>query len=160
MITINIATLNLNFGTGAPAPDTVLELAGLEEGVQQMSDALDAAMAALTAEVANNDSVKDSATQMIHGLAAQIQARIGDAAALQSLVDHLKANDGAIAQAVVDGTGASLAPTPTPAPAPAPAPAATSAPADTTAPAADATPAATPAATDTSATPPSDTPVA
>lgn len=67
-----------------------------------MSTQLDA----LTAQVAANRTVIESAVTLIRGLAQQIQDAAGDPVKLQALVDDLQASDTALAQAVQDNTPA------------------------------------------------------
>ena len=73
----------------------------------------------LTAQVAANKSVSQSALTLINGIAARITAAGVDPAALQALTDSLKADDDALSAAVVANTPAapvtpntSSAPTP------------------------------------------------
>ena len=60
----------------------------------------------LTAQVAANDTVIESAIVLIQGLAAAIKAAGTDPAALQALVDSLAAEDAKLAAAVAENTPA------------------------------------------------------
>src|SRR5512138_1769637 len=60
----------------------------------------------LTAEVARNTQVDQSAITLLTGLAAQIEALKGDPVALQGLADSLKSSSDALAAAVVANTPA------------------------------------------------------
>ncbi len=59
---------------------------------------------ALQAEVTRDESVNSSAITLLGSLAAQIEASKNDPAALQALVDSLKANQDALAAAVAANT--------------------------------------------------------
>lgn len=76
---------------------------------------MSAELDALTAEVANNTVVTQSAITLINNIAAQLAAAGTDPVKLQSLHDTLVANDAALAAAVAANT---TPPAPTPAPAP------------------------------------------
>jgi len=77
-------------------------LSKLSQQVEQiMSD-----LTALTAEVANNTEVDQSAIALLNGLSAQIEALKTDPAALQGLADTLKSSSAALAAAVVANTPA------------------------------------------------------
>ena len=61
---------------------------------------------ALTAEVARNTTVDESAIVLLKGLADRIEELKGDPAALQALADELRAKNDALAAAVVAHTPA------------------------------------------------------
>ncbi len=65
-----------------------------------------ATLDALTAQVAANKTVIDSAVVLINGIAARIAAAGADPVALAALVDNLKASDEALATAVAANTPA------------------------------------------------------
>lgn len=73
---------------------------------QQMSE-----MASLTAAVANDTTVDQSAVTLLNGLKAQLDAAIaaGDPAALQALADQLGANATALSDAITANTPAAPA---------------------------------------------------
>ena len=58
----------------------------------------------LTAEVARNTTVDESAITLLNGLAAQIEANKTDPVALQALADTMKGSSDALAAAVVANT--------------------------------------------------------
>ena len=60
----------------------------------------------LTAQVAANNEVIESAMTLIQGLATKIEALKDDPAALQALADQLKAEDEALAAAIAANTAA------------------------------------------------------
>ena len=70
-------------------------------GVRIMAD-----LTALTAEVARNTSVDESAIVLLTGLAAQIEALKTDPVALQGLADTLRGSSDALAAAVAANTPA------------------------------------------------------
>jgi chromosome segregation ATPase len=76
------------------------DLKELYHEVRRMSAALDT----LTAQVAANTSVVDSAVVLIGGLAQQIQDLKNDPVALQALADSLKGEDDKLAAALVANT--------------------------------------------------------
>lgn len=96
--------------------------------LKTMSEALDK----LTAEVAQIDTVIDSAISTIKGLAQQIRDSLTDPAALQRLADDLDAKSVALSAAIAESTSVVAEPVPF-TPAPEPDPATEPAPADTTA---------------------------
>jgi len=103
---------------GPPAtPDC---FTGLLEQILHNQKLIMALLDPLTAEVANNTTVVNSAIALIQGIKAQLDAAIAsnDPAALKALSDQLAANDAALGAAVAANTPAAPA---TPAPAPAPA---------------------------------------
>jgi len=63
-------------------------------------------LTALTAEVARNTSVDESAIVLLTGLAAQIEALKTDPVALQGLADTLRGSSDALAAAVAANTPA------------------------------------------------------
>jgi hypothetical protein len=87
------------------ALDTVF--IGLTQEIQKMSAELDA----LTAQVAQNCQVTQSAITLIQGLAQQIMNNVNDPTALAALASDLQAQDSALADAVAQNT---LAPPPVP----------------------------------------------
>lgn len=72
---------------------------------------MSAALDALTAQVAANNAVVESALTLIQGLKAQLDAAIaaGDPAQLQALSDSLAAEDSKLAAAVAANTPATPA---------------------------------------------------
>lgn len=60
----------------------------------------------LRSEIAANRSAVDSAKTLIQTLVAEVEANKNDPAALQALVDDLKANDADLAGAVAENTPA------------------------------------------------------
>ena len=78
----------------------------LLERTEQM--ALD--LTALTEEVARLETVEASATALLHTLLDEVAANKDDPAALQALVDRVKAADDGLAAAVAAGTPAAPAP--------------------------------------------------
>lgn len=58
----------------------------------------------LTAQVKSNSDLLDSATQLINGIAARIEAAGVDPVKLQALTDELKAKDDVLAAAVTANT--------------------------------------------------------
>ncbi len=84
----------------------------LTHKILKMSDQLDK----LTAEVANNTSVEQSAVALLKNLKTELDAAIAsaptdDGAALQALSDTLGANDADLAAAVLANTPPVVAPT-------------------------------------------------
>jgi hypothetical protein len=77
-------------------------LARLEQGGIRMAGILDG----LTAEVARNTSVEQSALTLIQGLAQQLKDAGTDPARLAALQTQLQANDDALAAAVAANTAA------------------------------------------------------
>lgn len=65
-----------------------------------------ASLDALTAQVAANTTVIQSAETLIAGLAAQIQAAGTDPVKLQAIVDQLTSDDSGLADAVAKNTPA------------------------------------------------------
>jgi len=63
-------------------------------------------LTALTAEVARNTSVDESAIALLTGLAAQIEALKTDPVALQALADTMRGSSDALAAAVAANTPA------------------------------------------------------
>jgi len=61
-------------------------------------------LTALTAEVARNTEVDQSAITLLNGLAAQIEALKTDPVALQALADTMRGSSDALAAAVVANT--------------------------------------------------------
>lgn len=59
---------------------------------------------ALTDQVTANNGLIESAVQLIGGLATQIEQLKNDPAALQALADSLKAEDDALASAIIANT--------------------------------------------------------
>ena len=99
--------------------DTVLaHLKYIELLLESKGDKIMALLDDLTAEVARNTQVDESAKVLIAGLAQKIQDLINasagsvDPAALQGLVDSLKADNDALSAAVVANTPADPAVTP------------------------------------------------
>lgn len=88
----------------------------LTKGAVTMSKQLDD----LTAQVAANTSVEQSAITLIQGLHDQLVAAGTDPAKLEALQTQLKASADALAAAVSANTPAAPAPAPAPAPTPAP----------------------------------------
>ena len=85
-------------------PDTCISEALyqlMEQGKQIMAD-----LTALTAEVARNTAVDQSAIALLTGLAAQIEALKTDPVALQALADTMKGSSDALAAAVLQNTPA------------------------------------------------------
>ena len=66
-------------------------------------------LTALTEEVARLETVEASATALIRSLLDEVAANKDDPAALQALVDRVKAADDGLAAAVVAGTPAAPA---------------------------------------------------
>jgi peptidoglycan hydrolase CwlO-like protein len=83
--------------------------------LQETLNTMAADLTALTAQVAQNTSVVNSALTLIQGLAAEITAAQGDPAALAAIVSQLNSSDTALAVAVAANTPAA-APTTTPTP--------------------------------------------
>jgi hypothetical protein len=81
--------------------DKILVMLGIVQGKE---DELMADLTALTAQVAQNTTVEQSAVTLIQGLAAQIAAAGTDPAALQALQDQLKVSADALAAAVAANT--------------------------------------------------------
>lgn len=77
-------------------------IAALKEGTEAMSQELDA----LTAQVAANRTVAQSAITLISGLAQQILDHVNDPAALTALANELKATDQELSDAVLQNTPA------------------------------------------------------
>jgi hypothetical protein len=63
-------------------------------------------LTALEAEIARDQAVNTSAILLLSSLAAQLEASKNDPAAIQALADSLKANQDALAAAVVANTPA------------------------------------------------------
>ena len=85
-------------------PDTCISEALyqlMEQGKQIMAD-----LTALTAEVARNTAVDQSALALLPGLAVQIEALKSDPVALQALADTMKGSSDALAAAVLQNTPA------------------------------------------------------
>ena len=61
----------------------------------------------LRAEVERNQAVDGSAITLLNALAAKVEENINDPAALQALVDQVRASNDALAAAVVANTPAS-----------------------------------------------------
>lgn len=80
-------------------------LAALAKLSQQMEKVM-TDLTALTAEVARNTTVDQSAITLLQGLAAQIESLKTDPAALQSLADSLRGSSDALAAAVAANTPA------------------------------------------------------
>jgi hypothetical protein len=80
----------------------LLQLNQITQGVKSMGIELDA----LTAQVAQNETVEESALALINGLAAQIAAAATNPAALTALSASLKTNADALAAAVAANTPA------------------------------------------------------
>ncbi len=59
---------------------------------------------ALTAELSRDDSVTDSASTLISKLFAEVEANKGNPAAIQSIVDRVKASNDKLSAAVAAGT--------------------------------------------------------
>lgn len=96
-----------HFFHGEAAVSTALadirrDIKQLIERVNTMSVQLDA----LTAEVARNTAVDESAIVLLNGLAAQIVALKTDPVALQALADSLQGSSNALAAAVIANTPA------------------------------------------------------
>lgn len=70
------------------------------EGFKKMSKEMDD----LTAQVKANNDLLDSATTLINGIAARIEAAGTDPAKLKALTDELKAKDEVLADAVKANT--------------------------------------------------------
>lgn len=81
------------------------QTAGFSQLAQKESDIM-ADLTALTAEVARNTEVDQSAITLLNGLAAQIETLKTDPAALQALADQLKGSSDQLAAAVVANTPA------------------------------------------------------
>jgi hypothetical protein len=77
----------------------------LDEALQGISD-MSAATDALTAQVASNTTVVQSALTLINGIAAQITAAGVDPVKLAALTASLKSDDDALAAAVAANTPA------------------------------------------------------
>lgn len=75
-------------------------LRALTKEIKTMASNLDA----LTAEVARNTEVDESAITLLKGLAAKIEEMKNDPAALQKLADDMKASSDKLAEAVVTNT--------------------------------------------------------
>lgn len=63
-------------------------------------------LTALTEEVARLETVEESATALIRALVEEVAANKQDPAALQALVDRIKASGDDLANAVVENTPA------------------------------------------------------
>jgi hypothetical protein len=79
---------------------------GLLLGLKKGQDAMALDFTQLQAEVANNTTVEGSAVTLIQQIAAEIASAGTDQATLDALVASLKANDTALAAAVVANTPA------------------------------------------------------
>jgi pyridoxine 5'-phosphate synthase PdxJ len=75
-------------------------IARMEQKENEMALSLDA----LTAQVAANTTVEQSAITLINGLAAQITAAAGDPAKVSALADQLKTSATALAAAITANT--------------------------------------------------------
>lgn len=71
-----------------------------------------AVLDALTAEVARNTKVDQSAIVLLNGLAAKIEQLKTDPVALQALADSMKGSSDALAEAIVKNTPAEEPPAP------------------------------------------------
>ena len=80
-------------------------LTGLQ-AVQLKESQMSNELTALTAQVAENTTVEQSAITLLAGLSAQIAALKDDPAAIQALADSLKASGDALAAAIVANTPA------------------------------------------------------
>lgn len=78
----------------------VTMLGKLTKEIKLMAGQLDA----LTAEVARNTEVDESAVTLIKGLAVQIESLKNDPVALQKLADDMKASSDKLAEAVAANT--------------------------------------------------------
>lgn len=107
------------------APDTVLgELLSTVKALKTQGDLLMAKIDDLTAAVAAEKSVEDSAVALLNGLSAQLTAALASSTpndAVQTVIDSINANATSLASAVTANTPV---PTSTPAAPPADAPAA------------------------------------
>ncbi len=74
------------------------------ERIFELQGAIMAELDDLTAQVAANKTVIDSALVLINGIADRIKAAGTDPAALKALTDNLKAEDDALAAAVTANT--------------------------------------------------------
>jgi hypothetical protein len=73
-------------------------------GLSTRIDTMSAALDALSAEVARNTAVDESAITLLNGLATQIADLKNDPVALQALSDSLKSSSDALAAAVIANT--------------------------------------------------------
>lgn len=89
-------------GVATALADIRRDLKSLLEKGNTMSVQLDA----LTAEVARNTAVDESAITLLNGLAAQIIELKTDPVALQALADSLQGSSNALAAAVIANTPA------------------------------------------------------
>lgn len=71
-------------------------------------------LTALTAEVERNSTVDGSATALIEGLVAQIEASKNDPAAIQAIVDTFRVQNDKLAAAVAANTPGAPVPPPVP----------------------------------------------
>ena len=104
------------FGTQSPIEsklDRVLALLGTGKSGETIMALLDA----LTAQVAQNTSLEQSAITLIQGLAAQLQAAAGDPVQVQALASQLQTSASALAAAITANTPATPAPASTQVPA-------------------------------------------
>lgn len=121
--------INFEFGrSGAHILTAIGELAAQLHTLNSKVTAMATNLDALTAQVAQNTDVINSALTLINGFAAELAAAGTDPVALQALADSLKASDTSLAAAVAANTPAS---TPAPATDPTPAPATDPTPAPT-----------------------------
>lgn len=63
-------------------------------------------LSALEAEVARNESVDDSASTLLDQLMAEVEANKGDPAAIQAIVDRVRASNDKLSAAVAKNTPA------------------------------------------------------
>lgn len=98
--------------------DTGATLRRLEDFLQTLEQKIMATLDDLTAAVARNGDVTQSAITLLQGLKGQLDAAIasGDPAQLQALSDQLGSQDQALADAVTANTPAASPPPPPTAP--------------------------------------------
>ena len=103
-VTVN-ATIHM-VGDTRESKEIHNEIHKLLEAVKLMAQSLDQ----ITAAVANESTVIDSAVTLLQGLSAQITAAGVDPAALSALTDTINAKAASLAHAIIDNTPAAEAP--------------------------------------------------
>lgn len=104
--------INLDLSVTIRMPEIVDAIRGLTAAVvanTQTETSMSAQLDALQQQVQTNNTLIGSAITLIQGLADQIAANMNDPAALQQLVDDLRAQDDALSQAITANTPASPA---------------------------------------------------
>lgn len=96
---------------GQEVPAWTVDLSNQLDLINQRLEYIMSALDDLTAQVAANRSVIDSALALINGIAARITAAGTDPAALAALTASLKSEDDALAAAVAANTPAASPPT-------------------------------------------------